>query len=105
MVALVWLQLRGGWGRLSQAVADNPQRAASLGIRPARVTARAWLFAGLAAGIAGVVPQLETGSAVASSVEGATTIRLETIVVVVVALFLAGFGRPSRAPSSRRGWC
>lgn len=81
--ALAWFFRRSTVGTVMRGAADNPQRAATLGVPVSSVTARAWLISGGLASVAAVLLGM-TNSEV-----GAQT--GDTMVAILAAAAIAGF--------------
>lgn len=83
--ALVWLFLylrRSATGNVIRAAADNPDRAATLGVNVGRVTGRVWLIAAGLAGAAGVLVAMSQGAAAAL---GNPSTEVQILAIAVVA--------------------
>jgi branched-chain amino acid transport system permease protein len=65
-----------------RAAADNPDRAATLGVNSASVTTRVWMIAGALSGVAAVLTVMTSGPAAVAGTGG--------VVPMLVALVLAG---------------
>jgi branched-chain amino acid transport system permease protein len=76
-VSLIGYLRRSSTGVVMRGAADNPARAQTLGVNTAAVNARAWMFAGL---IAGVVAVLSVPTS--SAVSGVTLVPVLTAAVV-----------------------
>lgn len=100
-VAIVWAFLRRTKsGRALRAVADNPSRAATLGMDVPRVKNRAWVIASGLSGAAAIVGAMsigtpETGAlgaeAMVAILAVAVIARMESFSVAVVAALVLGF--------------
>ncbi|MBK5308100.1 MAG: ATP-binding cassette domain-containing protein [Frankiaceae bacterium] len=89
----------GKAGLLARAVADNPERAASLGVDVRRQVSRAWLLAGLLSGTAALLTLVRSGVPPGASIDvndltlilaGVVFARLTSPSLAVVASLLLG---------------
>lgn len=75
-----------------RGAADNPQRAATLGVNVAAVTVRIWALAGLLSGLAAILPAFTGGGGGGGGGEGdAPTIPVGQLVVLLTVLVFARF--------------
>jgi branched-chain amino acid transport system permease protein len=84
---------RTSTGVAIRAAAENPQRAATLGVNVASVTSRIWVLAGLLSGIAAILPAFlgGVGGGSGSGDREAPTIPISQLVVLLTVLVLARF--------------
>jgi branched-chain amino acid transport system permease protein len=84
---------RTSTGIAIRAAADNPNRAATLGVNVAAVTARIWVLVGLLSGLAAVLPAFLGGVGGGSSAQDrqAPTIPISQLVLLFTVLVCARF--------------
>lgn len=83
--ALVWLFLylrRSATGNVIRAAADNPDRAATLGVDVQSVTGRVWIIAAALAGAAGILVAMSQGAAAAF---GNSSIEIRILAIAIIA--------------------
>lgn len=92
LVAIVVYLRRSRTGVAIRAAADNPGRAATLGVNVASVTSRIWLIVGILSGLAAIVPAFIGGVGAATLSRGpSASIPIEQIVVLLTVLVFARF--------------
>jgi branched-chain amino acid transport system permease protein len=92
LVGTVTYLRRTSTGVAIRAAADNPQRAATLGVNVAAVTTRIWVLAGLLSGIAAILPAFLGGVGGGGSQDRqAPTIPIGQLVVLLTVLVFARF--------------
>lgn len=85
MAALIGLSIylrRSSTGNVIRAAADNPDRAATLGVNVSAVTARVWVLASLLAGTAGILTSMSQGAA---TTLGTSALEVRILAIAVVA--------------------
>lgn len=83
--ALVWLFLylrQSATGNVIRASADNPDRAATLGVDVQRVTGRVWIIAAALSGTAGILVAMSQGAAAAF---GNSSIEIRILAIAIIA--------------------
>ncbi|MDQ1446465.1 MAG: branched-chain amino acid transport system permease protein livM, partial [Acidimicrobiaceae bacterium] len=83
LVGIVWFLRRTRTGVAVRAAAENPDRAASLGVNVTMVGATVWTMAGLLSGLAGVLAVMANGGGAGGAAAG-------TLVRVLAAAVIAG---------------
>jgi branched-chain amino acid transport system permease protein len=93
LVAITTYLRRSSTGVAIRGAADNPQRAATLGVNVTSVTVRIWALAGLLSGLAAIVPAFigGVGGGSGSQDRAAPTIPVSQLVVLLTVLVLARF--------------
>ena len=108
LVALALVLRRGGWGAEMRATAANGPRARTLGVNTGAVAGTAWLWAGLFAGVAGVLGKLVTRSVTPERPDGEQMSGLpQTASSLVLLLAVVVFARfvSHWMALCRRRWC
>lgn len=93
LVAMTVYLRRTSTGVAIRGVADNPQRASTLGVNVSAVTVRIWALAGLLSGLAAVVPAFigGTGGGAGGPNQEAPTIPVDALVILLTVLVFARF--------------
>lgn len=92
-----WRLRVGKWGICLRACSQAPSRAAALGLNSSRVAGRAWILAGLFAGLAGVVGSFVKGNRVLAldladkTASMSSALSLGPLLIVLAALVIGGF--------------
>ncbi len=91
LLATVLYLRRSSTGVAIRAAADNPQRAATLGVDVTAVTSRIWVLVGLLSGLAAIVPAFVGGISGGDEQASAPTIPVTQLVVLLTMLVFARF--------------
>jgi branched-chain amino acid transport system permease protein len=75
-------------GTAMRAAAENPARAATLGVDVAKVTSRVWIIVGLLSGLAGALVMMSGGAGSAAQA-GANPLDVTTLVVILAVAVVA----------------
>jgi branched-chain amino acid transport system permease protein len=89
---LAWVLRRSAIGVVMRSVADNPQRAQTLGVPLDKVVSRAWLLAGLLGGLASVLAAAQLGAESAASFDFLVRALAAAVVGAMVSVPLAVAG-------------
>lgn len=89
LVAVATYLKRTSTGVSMRAAADNPQRAATLGVDVPAVTSRIWVISGLLSAIAAMLPAFLGG--IGGGDDGGPLIPIGTLVVLLTVMVLARF--------------
>ncbi|MDO5501673.1 MAG: hypothetical protein Q4G67_00745 [Actinomycetia bacterium] len=96
VAVLGWLSVllrRGSWGLALRATSSNTDRARTLGINTGAVARRAWVWAGLMAGLSGVLSKAASGGATPAGSGEVTAALAQSASALVLLLTVVVFAR------------
>lgn len=82
LCGLIWSVRRSRSGTAIRAAAENPDRAATLGIDVGRLTGRVWLIAGALSGAAGLLAAMSTASPPPGALSASVLVRILAVAVI-----------------------
>lgn len=83
VLAGLWAYVRRGAGGVAiRASAENPERAATLGIDTDRLTGRVWIIAGALSGVAAIIGAMSTASPETGALSVAVLVRVLAVAVI-----------------------